>query len=226
MNNDPPTGAAAVEVAGETLWLLAERAAFRPRTRTLLVADLHLGKPASFRAAALPVPENVTLVDLERLSRILRLTQAARLVVLGDLLHARSGQTAQTVESVAAWREEHPSLELRLVLGNHDRRCGAIPDSWRMAIVGDRLIEEPFVYCHQPDECDEGYVVGGHLHPVAQLAGPGRQRLRVRCFAVGSRRMILPAFGTFTGGAPSAIAFQDDVFAIANDEVVGVGRRR
>jgi DNA ligase-associated metallophosphoesterase len=220
----PPPGVAAAQVAGETLWLLPERAAFWPSQKTLLVADLHLGKPAAFRAAALPVPEASMNADLDRLTRAVRQTRAERLVVLGDLVHAKSGQTPRTVDAVAEWRERHRALTVILVLGNHDKRSGATPHGWRMEIADDSKHEPPFVWRHWPDEHDAGYVVAGHVHPVAQLRGPGRQRLRLRCFAVGERRMILPAFGDFTGGAVGAPGSTDRVFVVADGHVVEVPR--
>jgi uncharacterized protein len=214
-----------MELLGETLWLLPERLVFWPRRRMLFVADVHLGKPAAFRAAALPVPEATTHADLDRLSAAIHLVHADRLVVLGDLIHARSGQTERTIEAFAAWRSRHEDLRITLVLGNHDRRCGALPDAWRLEIVEDRRTEPPFVLCHWPDECDDGYVIAGHVHPVVVLTGRARQKVRLPCFAVGPRRMILPAFGSFTGGATAPPAAKDRVFVVADDQVVEVPRR-
>jgi DNA ligase-associated metallophosphoesterase len=217
---DRPSGAAAIQIAGEELWLLPERAAFWPARRTLLVADLHLGKPASFRAAGLPVPDAVMDADLARLSRAIAQTRAERLVILGDLVHARSGKTKHMSDAVVRWRDRHFALEMLLVLGNHDRRSGPTPAAWRMQIIDQSLVEPPFVWKHAPDEDHTGYVVAGHLHPVAVLAGPGRQKLRLRCFAVGPRRLILPAFGDFTGGAAASPLLTDRIFVVADDQVL------
>jgi len=221
-----PGGAVVIEVADEPLWLLPERAVFWPARRTLLVADLHLGKPAAFRAAALPVPEATTDADLGRLSAAIERTQAERLIILGDLVHARSGQTPRTIRAVAAWRDRHRSLDVTLVLGNHDKGCGEPPSEWAIEVVEDVRIELPFVWRHRPDEHAGGYVVAGHIHPVAVLAGRGRERLRLRCFAVGPRRMILPAFGSFTGGAIGAPETGDRVFVAADDQVVEAPRAK
>jgi uncharacterized protein len=219
-----PKGALEIEVTGERVWLLAERAVFRPAGKTLLVADLHLGKPASFRAAGLPVPESVMQADLERLTKTVESTGASKLVILGDLIHARSGQTPRTVEAFADWRNRHADLDVLLVRGNHDRHCKVVPPTWRLTLAEDRVVDGPFVYCHWPDACTEGYVLGGHVHPVAVMAGRGRQRVRLRCFVVGERRMILPAFGNFTGGASGGPAAGDRVFLVADDAVVEATR--
>jgi uncharacterized protein len=110
------------------------------------------------------------------------------------------------------------------MLGNHDKGCGAVPTEWRMEVVHDDRIDGPFVWRHWPTEHDAGYVLAGHLHPVAALRGKGRQKLRLRCFALGRRRMILPAFGGFTGGAVGAPDAADKVFVVAGDEVIEVPR--
>ena len=78
-------------VAGERVQALAEAALYWPARQTLFVADLHLGKAASFRASGIPVPGGTTAGNLARLERALAATGAKRLVCLGDLLHARAG---------------------------------------------------------------------------------------------------------------------------------------
>ena len=74
-------------------------------------------KPAAFRHAGLAVPEQVTNADLELLTELLRSTAAERLVVLGDLIHAATGQSDSTVEAFRLWREQHEQLAIDLVLG-------------------------------------------------------------------------------------------------------------
>src|SRR5215207_6184828 len=121
-----------IELEGERLALLPERAVWWEGRQTLLAADLHWGKAAAFRAAAIPVPEATTGSDLERLTRAIEQTGARRLVLLGDLIHARSGRTRRMLEAVEVWREQHPGLELLLVRGNHDRSSGDPPQNWRI----------------------------------------------------------------------------------------------
>ena len=79
----PDAGRTAADVV-----LLPGRAAFLPSSATLLVADLHLGKAATFRKAGIPVPEGSAQADLARLARLVRETSARRLVIVGDLLIA------------------------------------------------------------------------------------------------------------------------------------------
>src|SRR5438874_327785 len=78
-------------VGGETLRLLPERAVYWPRLRTLIAADLHWGKEETFRASAIPIPAGPIQADLARLSTVLTRAGATRLLILGDLWHARAG---------------------------------------------------------------------------------------------------------------------------------------
>ena len=110
----PPTDTSA------DILLLPGRAAFLAATATLLVADVHLGKAATFRNAGIPVPEGSAQADLARLERLVRDTAARRLIVLGDLFHARSGCTQAVFDEFAAARAGMPDTEVLLIAGNHD----------------------------------------------------------------------------------------------------------
>src|SRR5690606_15105202 len=102
---------AIVRVAGQHLHLLAERAALWKETTTLIVADTHWGKAATFRAAGLAVPSGTTAEGLARLEAALARTSARRLVFLGDFLHAREGRVPGTLRALARWREAWSELE-------------------------------------------------------------------------------------------------------------------
>jgi DNA ligase-associated metallophosphoesterase len=204
----------------QRLHLLAGRALYWEEKKTLVVADLHLGKAATFRAHGLALPSGTTHATLMRLSALLERTQAERLLILGDLLHARAGRTAALIDQVAAWRQEYGALRVDLVLGNHDRGAGVPPHTWAMD-WGNELAEAPFVWRHEPGSSDRGYVVAGHVHPGVHLRGPG-ERLTLPCFYFGQKYGILPAFGEFTGWGIVRAKAGDAVFVIAEDEVIRV----
>jgi DNA ligase-associated metallophosphoesterase len=214
-----------IELAGESVVLLAERALLWERAATLIVADVHLGKAAAFRAAAIPIPGGTTTAALGRLTTALAGTGARRLLLLGDFFHARSGRAARTLAAIAEWRERHADLEILLVRGNHDRGAGDPPAEWRFDCRDEPWSEPPFAFRHHPADPAEdssGYVLAGHIHPAVSLSGPGRQRERLPCFLFGERVGILPAFGDFTGGAAVRPRPGDRVFAVAGDEVVPI----
>ena len=209
-----------VGIRGEELRLLAERAAYWERTRTLLIADAHFGKAAAFRAASIPVPHGTTSEAIGRLDAIVRHTGARRVIFLGDFLHARTGRSPETLARFQRWHDANPAVELALVRGNHDRQAGDPPDGLGVTCVDGPLAEPPFVFTHHPMESSEGYVIAGHVHPGVRLVGSGRQRERLPCFWFGGSTGILPAFGEFTGLADVEPAAGDRVFVIAGADVV------
>jgi DNA ligase-associated metallophosphoesterase len=211
-----------LRLAGTDVALLAERALFWPSARALIIADVHWGKAAAFRAATVPIPRGTTAADLARLDGALARTGATRLVILGDLVHAREGVTAETVRTLAAWRATQPTLEITLVRGNHDLAAGDPPAELRIACVDAPHPLGPFELHHHPATGVDGYALAGHLHPVAVLAGAGRQRLRLPCFHFGARGGVLPAFGSFTGGAVVEPTPGDRVAVIAESAVLEV----
>jgi DNA ligase-associated metallophosphoesterase len=213
-----------VRLGGEDVVLLVERALFWPRAATLVVADLHWGKAATFRAAGIPVPVGATSDDLARLDAALFRTCARRLIVLGDLFHARPGRIAtQTLAELRRWRALRGELEIMLVRGNHDRHAGDPPDDLRINCVNAPAYVPPFVLRHEPAASDEGYTLAGHLHPGIVLAGPALQRERLPCFWLTPRGAVLPAFGSFTGSASVVPGPEDRIFVVAEQEVIGVG---
>jgi DNA ligase-associated metallophosphoesterase len=215
-----PGDEAVAEVAGERLALLAERAAYWERARTLLVADPHFGKAAAFRAAGVPVPRGTTTGSLARLDSAVARTGARRIVFLGDFLHAREGREAETTRVVGEWRSRHAAIDVLLVRGNHDARAGDPGPEIDIRCVDGPVVEPPFVFTHKPAVADSGYVICGHIHPAARLTGPGLERARLPCFWFGRHAAVLPAFGEFTGVGDIAVEPGDRVWVVADRSVM------
>ena len=211
-----------IDVAGESLTLLPERAAFWARESTLLVADPHFGKAASFRVLGVPVPRGTTTGTLGRLDAILRRTAAKRIVFLGDFLHAAEGRGAETLRVLNEWRRTHAAVEMTLVRGNHDAKAGDPPRELELKCVTAPMLAAPFVLDHHPRSSPNGYVLCGHIHPAVTLSGTGRQHARLPCFWFGSGIGVFPAFGEFTGVAEADVQPGDRVFVIADDSVFPV----
>ena len=211
-------------IAAEAVRLLPERALFWQGAGTLVVADMHWGKAATFRAAGIPIPGGATADDLARLDSALSRTGARRLVVLGDLFHAKAGRVAtRTLAALREWRERWTELEIQLVRGNHDRHAGDPPQDLRIHCVNAPAFLPPFVLRHEPRESAEGYTLAGHLHPALVMSGPALQRERLPCFLVRPGVTILPAFGSFTGTASVMPESADRAFVVADGEVLAAG---
>jgi DNA ligase-associated metallophosphoesterase len=189
-----------ITLAGAELWLLADKAAYHPAERALLIADAHFGKAAAYRKLGQPVPHGTTDGNLKRLDALLAGYPCEWLIFLGDFLHAPGSHATATLLALAQWRARHQDLRITLIRGNHDKRAGDPPADLSIEVVTEPLLLGPFALQHEPDPHPTHHVLAGHVHPVYRLHGRGRQSLRLPCFCVGERVSLMPAFGEFTGG--------------------------
>jgi DNA ligase-associated metallophosphoesterase len=205
-----------IEFGGESLVLLPQRAVWWPSENTVLIADPHFGKAATFRAASIPIPD-ATESDLARLDQILALTKASRLIVLGDLLHARQGRCRTTFESVTNWRRRHRDLSFQLIRGNHDHSAGHAPAEWEIDLLSDPAPVGPFDLRHYPMSGLRP-TIAGHLHPKLRLQAQG-DRLKLSCYLLRGSILVLPAFTEFVDSGEVRLELGDAAFVIADDEV-------
>ena len=207
---------------GHRLDLLAERAVWDPQQRTLLVADLHLGKAELFQAHGVALPSDGDAASLNALLELAHRFLPEQVVVLGDLIHGRVGITAELRQKLVAL-PELLGCPLRLIDGNHER------GSWLEGLRREPSCAlGPLWLSHGP-EPRPGYLnLCGHLHPVA-VVGHGADRLRLPCFAhrrggdrgnhgPNGEQLVLPAFGSLTGGHPYSEA--DGLWLVAEGNVV------
>lgn len=210
-----------VELAGEQVWLLASKAVYWPARKMLVIADIHFGKAAAFRALGVPVPRGTTTQNLLALDALLATYACEEIVFLGDFLHARAAHAAATVAAMLAWRARHRHVRLTVVRGNHDAHAGD-----PAAALGIGMVDEPhqvgkLSFCHHPDTVAPGYVLAGHVHPVYHLRADG-EGLRLPCFLPGRQRAILPSFGAFTGGHAVRPAAGERVYVTADAAIFPV----
>ncbi|MEM7755264.1 MAG: ligase-associated DNA damage response endonuclease PdeM [Planctomycetota bacterium] len=226
--NGSTAGTVEVELAGEAVELLPQRALYWRAEATLFVADLHLGKDGCFRAAGAPVPAGVMDETLVRLDDAVAATGAHRVVVLGDLTHAPIGLTDDMVDAVAAWRDRS-GVSMALVDGNHDRKLRAsgladLAASWSMDLIdpGSRL--GPFALQHEPATVVGAHALAGHLHPATIVRGGGdavkAQAFWVRGGLGPGGVTVLPAFSVFVSGVPVRTKPGDRVWAVTPDRVI------
>jgi DNA ligase-associated metallophosphoesterase len=218
--NGPAIGLA-IELAGEPVRLLPHKALYWPGARMLVIADIHFGKAASFRALGVPVPRGTTTENLAGLDALLAAHDVGQVMFLGDFLHAKAAHASATLEAMLAWRARHPALALTLVRGNHDRHAGDPSRLLRIDMVDEPHRIGPFAFCHHPDLAADGYVLAGHVHPVCRLAGR-HDTLRLPCFVVGPTRMILPSFGAFTGGHVVEAGTEEQLYIAVEDLIFPV----
>ena len=208
-----------ITLAGESVRLMPQRAVWWEDRRTAFVADLHFGKEATFRSAAIPVPDQ-TLRTLDHLSGLVAETSIERLVILGDLIHSRRGRCERTFALITDWRARHSELQIDLVRGNHDRSSGDPPAAWRITCVSEPFPMPPFLLRHHPESGDSEGILAGHLHPMVRLSGAGRDSARLACFLLRNGILHLPAFSSFVDGAVIRPVQGDQIYGICEDRVL------
>ena len=180
---------------GEELALDASGLLHWPARRLIVVADLHLEKGAAYARRGVPLPPYDTQATLDRLEAALaRLRPRPRAVVsLGDAFHDREGAARLDPATAARLGNLTHAFAWTWVAGNHD------PDP--PAGLGGTAVPElrlgSLTFRHAPR--GEPGEVAGHLHPKARVAST-RLRLTRPCFATDGRVLLLPAFGSLTGG--------------------------
>jgi len=176
---------------GASLVALPTGSLWWPATRTLTVSDLHLGKSARIaRRSGTFLPPYETGDTLARLASDIALTDPARVICLGDsfddLQAARDLPSSDhaTLASLQAGRQ------WVWIEGNHDPGPVAVGGAHHAEFALG-----PLTFRHIATEASAE--VSGHFHPKYGLQGAGPARA---CFIYDQTRLILPAFGTYTGG--------------------------
>lgn len=208
--------------------LFCQRAVHWRAGGSLIIADPHLGKAAAFRHHGIPVPEGGTRADLARLSSLLDVTRAQRLIILGDFLHARAGRAHEVLSAIAQWRDCHSALKIILVRGNHDKNAGDPPTSLNFSCVDEPFKLDDFQFVHDPaTACGfaQSLTFAGHLHPCAILHDLDGSALRAPCFHFSDSLAVLPAFGSFTGMHPVRPRYRKNLLdgTLSHDRIFAVG---
>lgn len=170
-------------------------ALYAPDYEALLVADLHFEKGSSFAARGIHLPPLDTRATLDALEAVITTRKPRTLIALGDSFHdTRAGERIEPAD-MARIRALSSRCDVIWLTGNHD---GELPDG-----VGGQIAAElalgPVTLRHIPSAPDGTMEIAGHLHPVAAITRHGR-RVRARCFIADESRLVMPAFGAFTGG--------------------------
>ncbi len=221
-------GAIPVELAGQCLELLPQGGVFWPAQQALIVADLHLGKEASFRKSCIPVPSGATEGTLGLVASMLELLPVNKVIFLGDLFHAKSSASKDVLQTVDGFFERFDDNRFLLTIGNHDRNISALLDRWPIQ-AAESIELESIEFAHHPltgvelaCRGEEELRVCGHLHPAARLSYVTDSLRKLPCFWYTDRQLILPAIGEFTGTHRIQPGADDRVWVIADSQVIEV----
>lgn len=209
-----------IKILNQTLQLLPQKAVLWKEEKTLLIADLHLGKVTHFRKEGIAIPSGAPANNIRRLDEIIQSNEVARIILLGDLFHNRYNDEWKVF---AAWRNKYRSVDIQIVLGNHDILSHSLFDESFIGVHRE-LRENDFLFTHhpKPDAGPGMYVISGHIHPVYCLRSPAKQSLKFPCFIFDKAQAILPSFGVFTGGFEMDAIRGRRIYVIADRKVIGV----
>lgn len=167
-----------------------------PASATLIVSDLHFEKGSAYAARGQMIPPYDTRSTLRRLGEAIARHRPDRVIALGDSFHDLGADGRMDEADAAGLQALVASVsDWVWIEGNHDP---APPPRFGGTIL-QALSIEALTLRHLPFEGPASGEVAGHLHPCAKVRGKGRA-VRARCFATDGTRLVMPAFGAFTGG--------------------------
>ena len=197
-----------VEVNGETLVLDASGAAWWPAEKTLVFADLHFEKGSAYARGGQLLPPYDTRTTLRRIEAALAHYHPARVIALGDSFHdGGAGERLDNAEC-AALKALCGRCDWLWVEGNHDPE----PPAWLGGTITSQAAIGGLTFRHLPGAGACPGEVAGHLHPATRINRHGMS-LRRRCFVSDGSRLLLPAFGAYTGGLDVTDAAVVSLFA-------------
>jgi hypothetical protein len=166
-----------------------------PEQGLLAVADLHLEKGSFYAARGILLPPYDTAATLARLARLIMRYAPRTVVALGDSFHDRRGAARVDADDRASLAALQRGRDWIWIAGNHDPDA---PDG-----LGGRaeaaVTIGTLTFRHEPRADAQDGEIAGHLHPLACIVQRSRAISR-RCFAADDRRIVMPAFGAYTGG--------------------------
>ena len=181
--------------SGRNFSVLPSGALYWPEQGALLLADLHLEKGSWFARFGQMLPPYDSQATIQWVDDDIAATGARAVYCLGDSFHDSFG-----CDRLPKAAREHlmrltSSVDWVWITGNHDAgmidHCGG-----RIEV---EMVVDGVVLRHEAEAHETRPELSGHFHPKLRLKARGR-RVSRRCFVATATKMILPAYGAFTGG--------------------------
>lgn len=186
-----------IEIKDNHFQCLPEKALFWEQERTLMLADVHLGKDSHFRKNGIAIPQ-VSQNDLLRMRKLLENHQPKTMLILGDLFHSYSREEYEGFRELV---EAFPDTQFRYVAGNHDALALKKEDSPVNLWFGKECNHGAFRFVHHiTEDSNDSFTFQGHIHPQVQVKLNRNQWYKFPALVIQEDRATLPAFGRFTGG--------------------------
>ncbi len=190
-----PTESSPLLLNGAALLALADGALLWPERKTLVIADLHLEKGSAFARQGQMLPPYDSRATLAALSAALVRHRPGRVICLGDSFHDGAASDRLPEEDRERLIAMVGAVDWIWIAGNHDP---APPPDLGGRVLAE-LVDGPLVFRHEAEAGPRNGEISGHFHPKASVQTRAR-RLQARCFVEDGNRLILPAYGSYTGG--------------------------
>ncbi|MGP9813931.1 ligase-associated DNA damage response endonuclease PdeM [Rhodopseudomonas sp. NSM] len=191
---DPdPIEDASLPIAGERFVVDLSGALYWESERLLVVSDLHLEKGSSYAMRGVLLPPYDTVATLGRLGAVVTRYNPKTVIALGDSFHDRDAHDRLSDANRDILSALQVGRDWIWIAGNHDP---ALPANLGGCVAGEIALGG-VVFRHEPTGAHGE--IAGHLHPKARVSRRGRSVER-RCFAGDGTRVVMPAFGAYTGG--------------------------
>lgn len=194
-----PCGGLKIRVAGEACVLRCSGALWVVEHRTLIASDLHLEKGSAFAVRGQMLPPYDSPATLAKLEAEIEALDPARVVLLGDSFHDSKAVDRLSTDDQAWIARLAAGRDWVWLEGNHDLVALASALDALPGRVVTTMVLGALTLIHEPQPDAPMGEIAGHLHPAARVAAHGRS-VRRPCFVTDGRRLVMPAFGAFTGG--------------------------
>jgi DNA ligase-associated metallophosphoesterase len=193
-----------------------------PEFAALIISDLHLEQGTSLARRGIRVPPFDTAITISLLEQVVNRFAPQRLVFLGDSFHDEEGETRVEDHLLSRLHALSAGHECFWICGNHD----PLPPQLLAGHAADHILLGPLTLRHEPVRLrGEELEISGHLHPGCAIAQRGR-RVSGKCFIADQRRLIMPAFGAYTGALSVFSKPYERLFAREETHAWLIGQQR
>lgn len=204
-----------ITIQNEIFTLTNQRALFWEKEKALIFSDLHIGKTAHFRKNGIALASHIMKNDLERLSILIEYFLPKQFIIVGDLLHAGDNSD---VEEFCEWKNQYSDIQFCLIEGNHDRISKTLDEKLCLDSRSASLEIGDIAFVHDFDRSNPKFQITGHIHP-GFVINSSVKRIKLPCFALTSKQLLLPAFSEFTGLDTKNIPKKGLYFVFTDSEI-------
>ncbi|RRQ45993.1 ligase-associated DNA damage response endonuclease PdeM [Chryseobacterium sp. SC28] len=204
-----------ITIQNEIFTLTNQRALFWEKEKALIFSDLHIGKTAHFRKHGIALASHIMKNDLERLSILIEYFLPKQFIIVGDLLHAGDNSD---VEKFCKWKNQYSDIQFCLIEGNHDRISKTLEKKLCLDSRSASLEIGDIAFVHDFDRSNPKFQITGHIHP-GFVINSSVKRIKLPCFALTARQLLLPAFSEFTGLDTKNIPKKGLYFVFTDSEI-------